>query len=78
MKNTIVVLIVTLINMPVWAQHDGINIKTLPDDADKATPRLNSFLQTEKNQRGLLHSKKNTSLDGKRFVELYMKSKTRY
>ena len=63
MKNTIVVLIVLLLNIPVLAQNDAAVIY----------PELSHFLQAEKADHGLLPLLNNSQPDYKHFIELYNK-----
>ena len=60
MKNTIAVLIVLLLSSPLFAQENAVGYGL-----------LNSYLQAEKNNHGLLISKNNAPVDGKRFTKLY-------
>lgn len=59
MKNTIIVLIVLLLSIPAFAQ-------------DKvAYPKLDSYLQAEKNDHGLLRQVNNKQWNYKHFIELF-------
>lgn len=71
MKNTIMVLILMLLGMPVFAQQDAVKITILQDDNSDAYPRLINFLRAEKNYRGLLHSNNNKLWTSKRFTDLF-------
>jgi len=63
MKNTLIVLTVLLLSSPVLAQND----------LSVVYPRLDSFLQFEKNNHGLLLCINKEEPDYKRFIELYDK-----
>ncbi len=70
MKNTIIVLIL-LLSIPVFAQHDAVKVNMLPVDFNITTPKLNSYTVAEKKHPGFIHT--NTKPDYKRFLELYNK-----
>lgn len=59
MKNTIAVLIVLLLSSPVFAQDNVVY------------PKLDSYLQTEKNNHGLLLQANNKHWNYKRFTKLF-------
>ena len=61
MKNTIVVLLVLLLSMPVFAQNDVAVVY----------PKLDNFLRSEKNNHGLMRCLNKKQFDYKRFTELY-------
>ena len=60
MKNTLAVLIVLFSGSSTFAQDNAAGYGL-----------LNSYLQAEKNNHGLLIGKNNAPLDGKRFIKLY-------
>lgn len=60
MKNTITVLIVLFLGLSAFAQENATGYG-----------QLYSYLQAEKNNHGLLLSKNNAPIDGKRFTKLY-------
>lgn len=62
MKNMIAVLIVLFLSIPAFAQENAVGYGL-----------LNSYLKAEKNDHGLLLTKNNAPLDGKRFIKLYNK-----
>lgn len=59
MKNTILVLIVLLLSSPAFAQDNVVY------------PKLDSYLQAEKNDHGLLLQTNNKQWNYKRFIELF-------
>ncbi len=61
MKNTIVVLIILLLSVSVFAQNDEV----------VNYPEVNSFLQSEKNNHGLLVCINNKNWNYKRVTELF-------
>lgn len=60
MKNTIAVLIVLFLAIPAFAQENSMSYSN-----------LNSYLLAEKSNHGLLISKNNAPVNGKRFTKLY-------
>ena len=71
MKNTIIVVIGLLLSSPVLAQKNAAKMTGPADDAVVVYSGVNSYLQGEKNNHGLLLQTNNKQWNYNRFIELF-------